>query len=87
MSALDGKITIERELRPCIVHIPEKLIRLCEKYHDDMDIDIMHGRTVVDGCSLLGVTSLIGHFVTVKPNGKDENAVQRFADELERIKC
>lgn len=24
MSALDGKITIERELRPCIVHIPEK---------------------------------------------------------------
>ena len=24
MSALDGKITIGRELRPCIVHIPEK---------------------------------------------------------------
>lgn len=24
MSTLDGKITIERELRPCIVHIPEK---------------------------------------------------------------
>ena len=24
MAALDGKITIERELRPCIVHIPEK---------------------------------------------------------------
>lgn len=23
MSTLDGKITIERELRPCIVHIPE----------------------------------------------------------------
>lgn len=22
MSALDGKITIERELRPCIVHVP-----------------------------------------------------------------
>lgn len=22
MSALDGKITIEKELRPCIVHIP-----------------------------------------------------------------
>ena len=22
MAALDGKITIERELRPCIVHIP-----------------------------------------------------------------
>ena len=24
MSTLDGKITIERELRPCIAHIPEK---------------------------------------------------------------
>ena len=24
MAALDGKITIERELRPCIVHVPEK---------------------------------------------------------------
>lgn len=23
MSSLDGKITIEKELRPCIVHIPE----------------------------------------------------------------
>lgn len=24
MAALDGKITIGRELRPCIVHIPEE---------------------------------------------------------------
>ena len=24
MSTLDGKITIESELRPCIVHVPEK---------------------------------------------------------------
>ena len=24
MAALDGKITFEKELRPCIVHIPEK---------------------------------------------------------------
>ena len=64
----------------------EKLIRLCEKYHDDMDIDIMHGRTVVDGCSLLGVTSLIGKFVSVVPVGKDEDVTQRFAEELEKIK-
>ena len=65
----------------------EKLIRLCEKYHDDMDIDIMHGRTVVDGCSLLGVTSLIGKFVSVVPVGRNEDAIQKFAEELERIKC
>ena len=65
----------------------EKLIRLCEKYRDDMDIDIMHGRTVVDGCSLLGVTSLIGRFVTVVPNTTDTEMLQKFEEELERIKC
>lgn len=31
MSALDGKITIERELRPCIVHIPEQKVLCREK--------------------------------------------------------
>ena len=30
MSGLDGKITIGRELRPCIVHIPEQRV-LCRK--------------------------------------------------------
>ena len=64
----------------------EKLIRLCEKYHDDMDIDIIHGRQTVDGCSLLGVTSLIGKFVSVVPVGRNEDAIQRFSEELERIK-
>ena len=69
------------------VQSAEKLIRLCEKYHDDMDIDIMNGRTVVDGRSLLGVTSLIGRFVTVVPNTADKEMLQKFAEELERIKC
>lgn len=68
------------------VQSAEKLIRLCEKYHDDMDIDIMHGRTVVVGCSLLGVTSLIGRFVTVVPNATDKEMIHRFEEELERIK-
>lgn len=71
------------------VQSAERLIRLCEKYRDDigLDIDIIHGRQTVDGCSLLGVTSLIGKFVSVVPVGRNEDAVQRFADELERIKC
>ena len=35
MEALDGKITIERELRPCIVHIPQKVsqsVEMVENY-------------------------------------------------------
>ena len=35
----------------------EKLVRLCEKYRDEMelDIDIICGRQTVDGRSLLGL--------------------------------
>ena len=70
------------------VQSAERLIRLCEKYRDDigLDIDIIHGRQTVDGCSLLGVFSLIGNFVGIKPDSRDERAVKRFAEELERIK-
>lgn len=66
----------------------EKLVRLCEKYRDEMelDIDVIYGRQTVDGCSLLGVTSLIGHFVTVIPIGRDKDKIQQFAEELETVK-
>lgn len=71
------------------VESANKLIRLCEKCRDEMemDIDVTHGRQTVDGCSLLGVTSLIGRFVTVVPNTTDKEMLQKFAEELERIKC
>lgn len=64
----------------------EKLIRLCEKYRDDTEVDVSYGRQTVDGRSLLGVMSLIGHFVTVKPQTDDKNIVERFSEDLERIK-
>ena len=71
------------------VQSAEKLVWLCEKYRDEMelDIDVIYGRQTVDGCSLLGVTSLIGHFVTANPIGRDRDKIQQFAEELERIKC
>ena len=64
----------------------EKLIRLCEKYRDDTEIDVICGRQTVDGRSLLGVMSLIGHFVTVKPQTDDMQIVERFGEDLEKIK-
>lgn len=64
----------------------EKLIRLCEKYRDDTEVDVICGRQTVDGRSLLGVISLIGHFVTVKPQTDDKSIVERFGEDLERIK-
>ena len=64
----------------------EKLIRLCEKYRDDTEVDVSYGRQTVDGRSLLGVMSLIGHFVTVKPQTDDKRIAERFSEDLERIK-
>lgn len=65
----------------------EDLIKLCEKYSDDVEVEVIHGNQTVNGCSLLGVFSLIGNFVGIKPNSRNEDAVRRFAEELERIKC
>lgn len=64
----------------------EKLIRLCEKYRDDTEVDVTCGRQTVDGRSLLGVMSLIGHFVTVKPQTDDKSIVERFSEDLDGIK-
>lgn len=64
------------------------LVHLCEKYRDELelDVDIIHGRQTVDGCSILGVISLIGNFVTVSPIGRDKEKIHRFSEDLERIK-
>lgn len=64
----------------------EDLIKLCEKYRDDVEVEVIHGNQTVNGCSLLGVFSLIGNFVGIKPDSRDEDAVQRFAEELEMMK-
>ena len=64
----------------------EDLIKLCEKYRDDVEVEVIHGNQTVNGCSLLGVFSLIGNFVVIKADSRDKNAIQRFSEELERIK-
>ena len=38
----------------------EDLIKLCEKYRDDVEVEVIHGNQIVNGCSLLGVFSLTG---------------------------
>ena len=64
----------------------EDLIKLCEKYRDDTEVDVICGRQTVDGRSLLGVMSLIGHFVTVKPQTDNEDVINKFSDDLEGMK-
>lgn len=63
-----------------------KLIHLCERYCHSMDIDVIYGRYVIDGCSMLGVHSLIGHTVTLEPQTGDKNLLEEFKKDLEYIK-
>lgn len=64
----------------------KKLIHLCEKYHDRMEVDVIHGRYIIDGCSMLGVHSLLGHTVTLEPQTDDKKLVEQFGKELERYR-
>ena len=63
----------------------EDLIKLCEKYRDDVEVEVIHGNQTVNGCSLLGVFSLIGNFVGIKPDSRDKDVIRRFTEELEKI--
>lgn len=65
----------------------EDLIKLCEKYRDDVEVEVIHGNQTVNGCSLLAVFSLIGNFVGINTYSGDENKMQSFEEELEKIKC
>lgn len=64
----------------------EKLLRMCERYKDLMDIDIICGRYIIDAYSMLGVHSLIGHMVSVEPQTNNKNLVEQFGEDLEKIK-
>lgn len=64
----------------------EKLLRMCERYKDLMDIDIICGRYIIDAYSMLGVHSLIGHMVSVEPQTDNKNLVEQFGEDLEKIK-
>ena len=61
-------------------------IRLCAQYRDDTEVAVIRGRQTVDERRLLGVMSLIGHFVTVRPVTNDSDVAERFGEDLERIK-
>ena len=64
----------------------EKLLRMCERYKDLMDIDIICGRYIIDAYSMLGVHSLIGHMVSVEPQTDNKNLVEQSGEDLEKIK-
>lgn len=62
----------------------QNLVKLCDKYSKELTIDVIHGRYMVDGCSALGVMSLVGNIVTVEAEGNEE-AKDEFYAELKNM--
>lgn len=62
-----------------------RFLRMCEKYNDQMEIDLTWGRYTVNAFSILGVHSLIGHIVTVVPQTQDEDLIFLFERDLKEI--
>lgn len=63
----------------------KKLSRICETYSDKMEVDVLTSRYTVDGASLLGVMSLLGLIVEIKPITDDYLLKTYFLREVEKI--
>lgn len=62
-----------------------KLTNLCSKYQDYTDVDIKYGKYVINGTSVLAVTSLLGNIVKVVPGRNDNLFKTFFGGELKAI--
>lgn len=63
----------------------EKLTRICQKYEDEFSVDICLGRYTVDGCSILGVMSLLFNKIGIWIPTMDEDAVKEFINDIKEI--
>lgn len=60
----------------------EAICEICNKYRNKFDVDVKYGRYTVDGCSILGVASLGGKRVEVKPITDDPDLFYAFYEEI-----
>lgn len=63
----------------------DALVRICQKYSAKMDVDICYGRYLVDGCSILGVMSLMLHEVEICMSKTNEIIIKNFEKEIAGI--
>lgn len=59
-----------------------KLVSVCEKYKDQMDMDVIYGRYIIDACSILAVTSLVGNIVKVQANCNDNSLIVSLISDI-----
>ena len=61
----------------------QNLVNICTKY--PFNIDIIYSTQTVDGKSILGVSSLLGNYVSVIPITDDKDAVIKFENDIKPI--
>lgn len=61
----------------------QNLTNICDKY--PFDIDVVHGVQTVDAKSILGVSSLLGKFVSVIPLTDDKDVLIKFEEDIKSI--
>ena len=61
----------------------QNLVNICDKY--SFNIDVIHGVQTVDAKSILGVSSLLGKFVSVIPLTDDKDILIKFEEEVKSI--
>ncbi len=65
------------------VNTAEQLVVICRQFQED--IDVIHGRYVIDGKSTLGVVSLIGNIVSLEINTSNEQIKKEFEKEIIKL--
>ena len=62
-----------------------KLVKVCDKYSKHMDIDVLYDRYILNGTSILAVTSLLGNTVEIKPVTNDDLLLTYFTRDIQEI--
>ena len=61
----------------------QNLVNICDKY--PFNIDVIHGVQTINAKSILGVSSLLGNYVSVIPVTNDEEMLSKIESEIKPI--
>jgi len=61
------------------------LCKICDRYKNKMNVDVAYGRYIIDGCSILAVSSMIGKIVKICPVSEDNLLVSYFAKDIKSM--
>jgi len=62
------------------------IANICSKYACDVDADAICGKYVVDAASILGMESIVGHWISIEvvDRDPDNKNAEKLVDELNR---